>query len=277
MIYFRFHIGDWEQKTRLLSPIEKGIYVDLLTYYYSTERPIVRSNYERITRGYTEEEKKAADYVLSTFFTEKDGCYYNKRCEEEIAAWQEKSSKSKKSIKARWDREKRRISNTREDAIEASNDDSNEDSTNDTNVCTGEYTNVCTKCDTDRILTINHKPINISTNVDIKEKVKKEKKSKATCGTSFSLTEIPQDWIDAAEKIDPEIDPQKAFADFADYWRAIPGEKGRKKDWLATWRNSIRNIPDWKRKKLLKNNRTQSPSGDPWDDPNYYGESGELI
>lgn len=159
MIYFRFHIGDWEQKTRLLSPIEKGIYVDLLTYYYSTEHPIVRSNYERITRGYTEEEKKAADYVLSTFFTEKDGCYYNKRCEEEIAAWQEKSSKSKKSIKARWDREKKRISNNRKDSDEQSDDDSIDD----TNVCTNEDTNVCTNDDTDGILTINHKPItNIS-------------------------------------------------------------------------------------------------------------------
>lgn len=155
MIYFRFHIGDWEQKTRLLSPIEKGIYVDLLTYYYSTEHPIVRSNYERITRGYTEEEKKAADYVLSTFFTEKDGCYYNKRCEEEIAAWQEKSSKSKKSIKARWDREKNRISNNQKDSEEHSHDDSIDD----TNVCTKEDTDVCTNDDTNGILTINHKPI----------------------------------------------------------------------------------------------------------------------
>lgn len=155
MIYFRFHIGDWEQKTRLLSPIEKGIYVDLLTYYYSTEHPIVRSNYERITRGYTEEEKKAADYVLSTFFTEKDGCYYNKRCEEEIAAWQEKSSKSKKSIKARWDREKNRISNNQKDSDEHSHDDSIDD----TNVCTKEDTDVCTNDDANGILTINHKPI----------------------------------------------------------------------------------------------------------------------
>lgn len=154
MIYFQFHIGDWEQKTRLLSPIEKGIYVDLLTYYYSTERPIVRSNYERITRGYTEEEKKAADYVLATFFTEKDGCYYNKRCEEEIAAWQEKSSKSKKSIKARWDREKKRISNNQKDSEEQSDDDSIDD----TNVYTKENTGVCTNDDTNGILTINHKP-----------------------------------------------------------------------------------------------------------------------
>ena len=150
MIYFRFHIGDWEQKTRLLSPLEKGIYVDLLTYYYSTEHPIVRSNYERITRGYTEEERKAADYVLSTFFTEIDGCYYNKRCEEEISDWQSKSSKSKKAIKTRWDREKKRLSVNRETSTEQSNDD--------TDVSTKEDTDVCTKGDTDGIPTINHKP-----------------------------------------------------------------------------------------------------------------------
>jgi hypothetical protein len=28
---------------------------------------------------------------------------------------------------------------------------------------------------------------------------------------------------------------------FADYWRAVPGAKGRKTDWLATWRNWVRN------------------------------------
>lgn len=155
MIYFRFHIGDWEQKTRLLSPLEKGIYVDLLTYYYSTEHPIVRSNYERIIRGYTEEERKAADYVLSTFFTEIDGCYYNKRCEEEISDWQDKSSKSKRAIKTRWDKEKKRVSVKGETSAEQTNDD--------TAVYTKENTDVCTKCDTDGIPTINHKPVtNIS-------------------------------------------------------------------------------------------------------------------
>jgi hypothetical protein len=27
---------------------------------------------------------------------------------------------------------------------------------------------------------------------------------------------------------------------FCDYWRGIPGAKGRKLDWVATWRNWMR-------------------------------------
>lgn len=204
MIYFRFHIGDWEQKTRLLSPIEKGIYVDLLTYYYSTEHPIVRSNYERITRGYTEEEKKAADYVLSTFFTEKDGCYYNKRCEEEIAAWQEKSSKSKKSIKARWDREKKRTSNNRKDTEEQSDDDSIDD----TNVCTKEDTDVCTNDDTNRILTINHKPITKNINNTNKQQTEVSEAVEALVDESVCCVSSDEDVFDEFDFIDTPIKQQ---------------------------------------------------------------------
>lgn len=203
MIYFRFHIGDWEQKTRLLSPIEKGIYVDLLTYYYSTEHPIVRSNYERITRGYTEEEKKAADYVLSTFFTEKDGCYYNKRCEEEIAAWQEKSSKSKKSIKARWDREKNRISNNQKYSEEHSHDDSIDD----TNVCTKEDTDVYTNDDTNGILTINHKPITKNINNTNKQNTEVSE-AKTSTDESVCCVSSCEDNFSEDEVIDAPINVQ---------------------------------------------------------------------
>jgi hypothetical protein len=29
---------------------------------------------------------------------------------------------------------------------------------------------------------------------------------------------------------------------FADYWQAVPGTKGKKLDWLATWRNAVRDL-----------------------------------
>lgn len=35
-----------------------------------------------------------------------------------------------------------------------------------------------------------------------------------------------------------QIGPE--FDRFQDYWTAVPGQKGRKLDWLATWRNWIR-------------------------------------
>lgn len=71
-------------------------------------------------------------------------------------------------------------------------------------------------------------------------------------GTSFNLETLPDDWKDAAEKLAPDLDPEKLFEEFADYWKAVPGERGRKKDWLATFRNHIRNLPEWKRKNFTK-------------------------
>ena len=37
---------------------------------------------------------------------------------------------------------------------------------------------------------------------------------------------------------------------FFDYWRSLPGAKGRKADWLATWRNWIRRAVDDHRSKF---------------------------
>ena len=96
-------------------------------------------------------------------------------------------------------------------------------------------------------------------------------------GTSFTLQTLPDDWKDTAEKLDPDLDPEKLFEEFADYWRAVPGERGRKKDWLATFRNHIRNLPDWKRKNFRKTNSYREPETR---EPDFskidYGESGLL-
>lgn len=96
-------------------------------------------------------------------------------------------------------------------------------------------------------------------------------------GTSFTLETLPDDWKDAAEKLAPDLDPEKLFEEFSDYWKAVPGEKGRKKDWLATFRNHIRNLPDWKRKNFRKTNSYREPETR---EPDFskidYGESGLL-
>ena len=52
MLYFPFHVGDWITGTKLMSAIEKGVYMDLLTYYYSVERPITEDECRRIARAY---------------------------------------------------------------------------------------------------------------------------------------------------------------------------------------------------------------------------------
>ena len=52
---------------------------------------------------------------------------------------------------------------------------------------------------------------------------------------------LPADWKTWAEQERPELDVLTQAASFADYWHGVAGAKGRKADWLATWRNWIRN------------------------------------
>jgi uncharacterized protein YdaU (DUF1376 family) len=78
--------------------------------------------------------------------------------------------------------------------------------------------------------------------IEIEKDRKKERPSVSPKkGSRFALTELPEDWraFCAAERGD--LDPDGTFARFADYWNAKPGKDGVKLDWLATWRNWVRN------------------------------------
>lgn len=57
----------------------------------------------------------------------------------------------------------------------------------------------------------------------------------------FALDSLPADWEDFCRQERQDLDPFGVFDRFRDYWRSVPGAKGRKLDWLATWRNWVRN------------------------------------
>lgn len=66
--------------------------------------------------------------------------------------------------------------------------------------------------------------------------------AKSPRGTSLPADWVlPADWQDWAEKERPDIDVGSVACTFRDYWIAKPGKDGRKADWLATWRNWVRN------------------------------------
>ena len=52
---------------------------------------------------------------------------------------------------------------------------------------------------------------------------------------------LPAEWAGWARNERPDLNPDAVAAVFADHWRAKPGKDGRKTDWLATWRNWVRN------------------------------------
>jgi uncharacterized protein YdaU (DUF1376 family) len=52
---------------------------------------------------------------------------------------------------------------------------------------------------------------------------------------------MPDEWGEFCEKERPDLVPRKVFDGFRDYWIAKAGQSGVKLDWLATWRNWVRN------------------------------------
>lgn len=67
--------------------------------------------------------------------------------------------------------------------------------------------------------------------------------------------ELPDEWREICERLDPDLDPNLVFDNFKNYWLGVSGKGALKADWKATWRNcvsSYRNAPDWKRNPMLK-------------------------
>jgi uncharacterized protein YdaU (DUF1376 family) len=79
------------------------------------------------------------------------------------------------------------------------------------------------------IATNNHKPI--TNNQD------KNKRGSRLAQDLF----FPKEWCDFLVEQRPELNAQKTFDQFKDYWIAQAGQKGVKLDWFATWRNWVRN------------------------------------
>jgi uncharacterized protein YdaU (DUF1376 family) len=81
------------------------------------------------------------------------------------------------------------------------------------------------------IATNNHNPLTIT------HKPKKEQQRGSRLPADFFF---PKEWCDFCADQRSDLNPQKVFDEFKDYWVAQPGQKGVKTDWAATWRNWVR-------------------------------------
>lgn len=102
MNYFEDHIGDYAAATAHLSWDEDMAYTRLIRAYYHAEKPIPAAQAYRLARAATPAQRRAVDSVLGEFFRLEDGAYRQKRCDEEIARFQDKQAKAKRSAEARW-------------------------------------------------------------------------------------------------------------------------------------------------------------------------------
>ena len=63
-------------------------------------------------------------------------------------------------------------------------------------------------------------------------------------GTRFEnsgVESLSDEWREVCKQLRPDLDPQQTFERFKDFWLSKAGPAGVKRNWLATWRNWVRN------------------------------------
>lgn len=108
MNYYEHHIGDYAEATAHLSFVEDAAYSRLIRKYYASEKPLPADikTVQRLVGARTKEEREAVATVLEEFFDLQDDGWHNTRCDEEIARYQDKQAKAKRSAEARWSKPK---------------------------------------------------------------------------------------------------------------------------------------------------------------------------
>jgi uncharacterized protein YdaU (DUF1376 family) len=106
MHYFQLNIGDYRRDTSHLTLLEHGIYQQLLSTYYLSEKPLTANlaNLMRTHSARTTDEQQSLKNVLSDFFKLTDDGYAHARCDDEIIKYHDKSDKAKASATARWNK-----------------------------------------------------------------------------------------------------------------------------------------------------------------------------
>lgn len=104
MNYYEHHLGDYDGATAHLSWLEDCAYRRLLCLYYRNECPVPLDIKQacRLVRAASKAERDAVQQVLSEFFEQQQDGWHHKRCDEEIARFQEKSHKARESVSKRW-------------------------------------------------------------------------------------------------------------------------------------------------------------------------------
>ena len=102
MNYYQKHIGDFNNKTRHLTRVERSLFSDAIELYYDTEEPLISDlkKLERLLLVHSEEEKTALKIVLDEFFVLTDDGYFNKRCDKEVKKYQAFMESKSKAGKA---------------------------------------------------------------------------------------------------------------------------------------------------------------------------------
>jgi uncharacterized protein YdaU (DUF1376 family) len=203
MHYYSFHVSDYIHDTAHLSIYEDLAFRRLLDLYYTSEKPIPNKTQEVSRRIRMSGHSDAVQTVLEEFFMFDiaNDCWFHKRCDETIAAYQAKAERNR-AVGKLGGRPK-----SNPDAIPQETQMVSKDNPN------------------HKPITNNHKPID-------------KKTLGKRLANDLVLSD---EWKEFCVNERPELNPVQTFDKFKDYWIAQAGQKGVKLDWFATWRNWVRN------------------------------------
>jgi len=207
MHYYKRNIGDYSKKAGRLSMLQHGSYTLLIDACYDREKFPTLEEAIEWTWASSSAEIEAVEFVLKKFFKLIDGVYVQPRIEEEIAEYHSKAETNKRIAMQREANRRASSTSRAQDVHEPPP---------------------------------NHKPL--TTNQEPETKNQKPKAEGEKRGSR-----LPDDWhpteADTAfcKANRPDLKPSEVARRFYDYWIAVPGAKGRKLDWSATWRNWVSN------------------------------------
>lgn len=200
MHYYSFHIGDYKSHTHHLTLMEDLAFRRLLDHYYLHQAPIKQRDIARQI-GMRDQEQDVLT-VLNEFFVSTEDGFINPRADKEIAAYCLMAEAGKRGAEKRWKKG------------------------GDSHPIATPLPPLTPPNSNHEPITKNHKPIT-NTGRDAR-------------ATRLPDQDLPDAWRDFCQTERPDLVPDQTYAKFRDYWTAKPGKAGTKLDWLATWRNWVR-------------------------------------
>ena len=206
MKHYPHHISDFNNATRHLNRIERGLYRDLIELYYETEKPLPIEVVEVARRIVANELSTDVERMLNEFFIQTPQGWYHARCDEEISKYQ--SNNSQRAVAGKASAAKKALKKH-----QALNGDStsveiplNENSTKRQNQSTNQ-------------------PINQLPPTVVRRPTRK-------CPADFLLTDEMRVWAKTECAL---VDVDRATAKFRDHTF-----KTAMTDWAGAWRNWLR-------------------------------------
>lgn len=220
MNYYEHHIGDYDADTAHLSWLEDMAYTRLMRLYYRKEAPIPADVAQacRLVRAQSKDERAAVDTVLREFFVLRDDGWHQDRCDAEVAAYQERVEHNRRVGK--------KGGRPRKTPVETEPENNPQGLKTEPEQNPPGYFREPEQ----------NPPQTPDPNTSTSLRSVEGRASRLPADWS-----LPDGWRAWALTERPELNPERTAASFADYWRGKAGKDGRKADWLATWRNWVRN------------------------------------